>query len=166
MRHEGQYMMATNSYVLGRVDVRSCDPARICFVIGHAGDNYLGRWLDSSSEETVCFPKVTTRELTTEEMEHYNGAVYGDTSRNVRHRVIFPGFGVSQAAMVVKTLKSVYHFGEADEDGLRTISRSPDPIPDGVTHGTIVFLTLHQSMIWRPAGGGEDQKTSVITAIK
>ena len=65
-----KYMMATKAiHKLG--DISSDDPD-LCQVTEEDDENYYGAWITGFGFINVKFPKETTRELTKEEIEHYN----------------------------------------------------------------------------------------------
>lgn len=69
-----RYMMATKAmHQLGDI---SRDEPDICRIDREDGDNYIGAWVEGFGFFDVRFPKVTTRELTAAEFEHYNGRQY------------------------------------------------------------------------------------------
>lgn len=76
-----KYMMATTAiHQLG--DISSPDPD-ICIISSEDADNYIGSWVFGIGFFNVKFPKATTRELTPDEVERYNGtklAMYGAIS--------------------------------------------------------------------------------------
>jgi len=68
MRH---YMMATTAmHQMGDVSREEPD---LCVVDTEDGDNHRGSWVFGFGLADVLFPKSTTRELTPEERERYNG---------------------------------------------------------------------------------------------
>lgn len=73
--------MATKAFhQLGEISSKEPD---ICVVLKEDGDNYIGNWVYGLGFIDVKFPKATTRELTEQEKQYYNGcklAVYGAIS--------------------------------------------------------------------------------------
>lgn len=73
-----KYMMATTAiHQLGNI---SSDVPDLCVVHKEDGDDYVGNWVTGLGFIGVRFPKSTTRELTTEEHQRYNGqrlSMYG-----------------------------------------------------------------------------------------
>lgn len=68
-----RYMMATTAiHMLG--DISSCTPD-LCEVYAEEGDDYIGRWITGFGFTGVKFPKSTTRELTPEERDKFDGTV-------------------------------------------------------------------------------------------
>lgn len=68
---ETKYMMATTAiHKLGDI---SRTPADICVVNSEDDKNYFGNWVTGFGFIKVKFPKVTTRELTEEEIEKNDG---------------------------------------------------------------------------------------------
>ena len=69
-----RYMMATKAdHQLGDI---SRDEPDICRVESEDGDNYIGAWVTGFGFFNVKFPKDTTRDLTPEEIDHYDGRHY------------------------------------------------------------------------------------------
>lgn len=65
-------MMATKAiHKLGNV---SSDVPDLCVIHSEDVDNYIGNWVSGFGD--VKFPKNTTRELTSEEVEKYHGNLY------------------------------------------------------------------------------------------
>jgi hypothetical protein len=52
----------------------SRDVPDLCFVESEDGDAYIGHWVEGFGFQHVRFPKATTRELTAEERERYDGS--------------------------------------------------------------------------------------------
>lgn len=68
----GRYMMATKAiHKLGDI---SRDLPDLAWITGEEGDDYIGVWVEGLGYFNVRFPKSTTRELTAEERERYDGA--------------------------------------------------------------------------------------------
>lgn len=68
----GRYMMATKAiHKLGDI---SRDLPDLAWIEGEDGDDYIGVWVEGFGFADVRFPKATTRELTAEERERYDGA--------------------------------------------------------------------------------------------
>lgn len=66
-----KYMMATTAiHKLGDI---SSDVPDICVVHGDDGDDYIGNWVCGIGYFGVKFPKTSTRDLTPEEIQRYNG---------------------------------------------------------------------------------------------
>lgn len=69
-----KYMMATKAlHQLGDI---SRDHEDICRIDREEHDNYIGAWVTGFGFFDVKFPKETTRELTPDEVEHYDGRHY------------------------------------------------------------------------------------------
>jgi len=69
-----KYMMATKAiHQLGDI---SRDHGDICQIFGEDADNYIGNWVTGFGFIDVKFPKATTRDLTTDEIKHYDGRRY------------------------------------------------------------------------------------------
>ena len=69
-----KYMMATTAiHKLG--DISSEEPD-ICSVVDEDEDNYIGSWVTGFGFFNVKFPKSSTRELTSVEVEYYNKLNY------------------------------------------------------------------------------------------
>jgi hypothetical protein len=65
-----KYMMATKAtHKLGDI---SSDEPDLCLIIKEDDENYIGSWVTGFGFINVKFPKATTRELTPEEIKHYN----------------------------------------------------------------------------------------------
>jgi len=65
------YMMATTAiHQLGDISREKPD---LCIIEGEEGDNYVGRWVKGFGFVGVKFPKATTRELTEEEKDRFDG---------------------------------------------------------------------------------------------
>lgn len=68
------YMMATKAFhQLGEI---SSDGPDLCHINSVDGDYYVGSWVTGYGFFNVRFPKETTRNLTTEEVEKYNNQTY------------------------------------------------------------------------------------------
>lgn len=66
-----KYMMATKAiHQLGDISREKED---ICQIYGEDADNYIGNWVTGLGFIDVKFPKVSTRALTPEEVEHFDG---------------------------------------------------------------------------------------------
>ena len=66
-----RYMMATTAHhKLGDI---SRDQPGLAYIDGEDGDDYIGQWVTGAGYIQVRFPKATTRELTAEERERFNG---------------------------------------------------------------------------------------------
>lgn len=66
-----KYMMATTAiHQLGDI---SSDEPDLCIVNDEDADNYIGNWVTGLGFFGVKFPKVTTRDLTPDEIATYNG---------------------------------------------------------------------------------------------
>jgi hypothetical protein len=48
------------------------DTENLCFITKEVGDNYIGQWITGFGLINVEFPKATTRDLTKEEVAHFN----------------------------------------------------------------------------------------------
>ena len=74
-----KYMMATTAiHQLGDI---SRDEEDLCIVYKEVDDDYIGNWVTGFGFFDVRFPKATTRDLTQEEIEHYNNT-YVQISNN------------------------------------------------------------------------------------
>ncbi|MEK9134808.1 MAG: hypothetical protein AAB451_00665 [Patescibacteria group bacterium] len=70
-----RYMMATKAiHLLG--DISSKTP-NLCSIHGEDDENYIGNWVEGFGFINVKFPKATTRELTQEEKDKWDGVVIG-----------------------------------------------------------------------------------------
>ena len=66
----GKYMMATKAmHKMGDI---SSDEEDLCIVFSETDTDYIGNWVTGFGFVNVKFPKETTRELTTAEVEKYN----------------------------------------------------------------------------------------------
>lgn len=66
-----KYMMATKAiHKLGDI---SREPADLCTITDEDEENYIGMWVTGFGFFDVKFPKETTKELTKDEIEQYNG---------------------------------------------------------------------------------------------
>lgn len=66
----GKYMMATKAtHKLGDI---SSDEPDLCFIGEETDEHYIGNWVTGFGFINVHFPKATTRELTSEEVKHFN----------------------------------------------------------------------------------------------
>ena len=66
-----RYMMATAAiHQLGDISREKPD---LCIIEGEEKGNYIGRWVEGYGFINVKFPKATTRELTDEEKERFDG---------------------------------------------------------------------------------------------
>lgn len=67
-----KYMMATKAqHKLGDL---SRDNESLCYIQGETDTHYIGYWVNSFGFINVEFPKDTTRELTQEEIDRWDGA--------------------------------------------------------------------------------------------
>ena len=66
-----RYMMATTA-ILNLGDISSKEPD-LCVIYSEDEENYIGNWVTGFDFIDVKFPKATTRELTDEEKEKWNG---------------------------------------------------------------------------------------------
>lgn len=65
-----KYMMATKAiHKLG--DISSSEPD-LCIIYREDDENWIGNWVTGLGFINVKFPKISTRELTREEIEKYN----------------------------------------------------------------------------------------------
>jgi hypothetical protein len=65
-----KYMMGTIAiHKMG--DISREDPD-LCFISDEDEENYVGHWVTGYGFVNVKFPKSTTRELSKEEIKHYN----------------------------------------------------------------------------------------------
>ena len=65
-----KYMMATEAiHQLGDISRNKPD---LCIISSEDDKNYIGSWITGLGFIKVKFPKATTRELTAEEIEHFN----------------------------------------------------------------------------------------------
>lgn len=68
----GRYMMATRAiHKLGDI---SRDKPDLCWVRDEDDEAYIGAWVAGFGYLNVRFPKSTTRELTAEERERFDGS--------------------------------------------------------------------------------------------
>ena len=75
MKIKSKYMMATKAiHMLG--DISSNVPD-LCIVDEETETDFIGNWVTGLGFINVKFPKETTRELTKEEIERYNGMKLG-----------------------------------------------------------------------------------------
>jgi len=66
-----KYMMATKAeHLTGDI---SRDVPDLCRVNSETSTHYIGSWIEGYGFVNVKFPKETTRELTEEEIERYDG---------------------------------------------------------------------------------------------
>lgn len=65
-----KYMMATKAiHKLGDI---SSDEPDLCLIHSEDNENWIGNWVTGFGFINVKFPKISTRELTCEEIEKYN----------------------------------------------------------------------------------------------
>jgi hypothetical protein len=65
-----KYMMGTKAiHLLGDISRETAD---LCRVYGETSEYYVGTWVTGFGFFNVLFPKNTTRELTPEEVTHWN----------------------------------------------------------------------------------------------
>ena len=70
-RKNGFHMMATKAFhLMGNL---SRDEFDLCFIYSETNDFFVGSWVCGFGFFDVLFPKETTRELTADEIEKYNG---------------------------------------------------------------------------------------------
>lgn len=66
-----RYMMATTAHhKLGDI---SRDQPDLAYIDREDGDDFIGQWVTGAGYIEVRFPKTTTRELTAEERERFDG---------------------------------------------------------------------------------------------
>ena len=66
-----RYMMATTAlHMLGDI---SSDTPDLCMVHDQDADNYIGHWVFGLGFIGVKFPKISTRDLTPEEVQTFEG---------------------------------------------------------------------------------------------
>jgi len=71
MKTYPKYMIATTAiHKMGDI---SRDTPDICIVFKENSDNYIGNWVTGYGLIDVQFPKSSTRDLTSEEVEKYHG---------------------------------------------------------------------------------------------
>lgn len=70
MMHFPRYMMGTKA--LAKVGDISRDEPDLCLIEREEGDDYIGAWVAGFGFFDVAFPKATTRELTDDEIEHFD----------------------------------------------------------------------------------------------
>lgn len=69
-----KYMMATKAmHKLGDI---SSDEPDLCLIHSEDDENWIGNWVEGLGFINVKFPKASTRELTPEEIKHYNKQYY------------------------------------------------------------------------------------------
>jgi hypothetical protein len=77
------YMMATTAiHQLGDI---SRDTPDLCYVNKEDEENYIGSWVTGMGFIDVKFPKATTRELTQEEIDYYNGRSVSINNQILHH---------------------------------------------------------------------------------
>lgn len=159
---KNRYMMATTAiHKLGDISRRIPD---LCVIHGENEENYIGNWLEGFGFVDVEFPKKSTRELTEEEKNKYNGMVIA-IGNSVQQIVETKENIISCNTMKVVTKNSIYHFGEAGENGVRTISR--DGKPFDFKHCVVTFLAVGKSMRFCEVGGsGRGWTTSKVLSIE
>ena len=70
-RENGFNMMATKAYhQMGDI---SRDEPQLCFIYSETKDYWVGQWCEGFGFFNVLFPKDTTRYVTKEEVEEFNG---------------------------------------------------------------------------------------------
>lgn len=74
-----KYMMATKA--MHQIGDLSRDRPDICRIDEADDWNYFGAWVSGLGFFNVAFPKETTRELTDEEFERFNGQLYRISSQ-------------------------------------------------------------------------------------
>lgn len=66
-----KYMMATTA--IHKIGDISRDEPHLCYIREEDEVNYIGEWVEGFGFVNVKFPKSTTRELTDEEYQEFNG---------------------------------------------------------------------------------------------
>lgn len=153
------YMMATKA-VHKSGDISS-DVPDLCYVHSEDEKSYIGNWVMGFGFVNVEFPKKTTRELTEEEKEKYDGmpiSVGGVIRYIVRTK---KNLVPSEAFRVMTSSGSIYHFGEADEKNIREVIReSKKRSPLEFRKGVVDFLAIGKGMLVY----SEDYKNYIYTS--
>lgn len=68
---KSKYMIGT--IAIAKLGDISRKEGSLCQIHGEEGDDYIGNWITGFGFFDVKFPKSTTRELTEEEIEKYDG---------------------------------------------------------------------------------------------
>ena len=119
-----RYMIATKAlHMMGDI---SSDVGDLCVIHREEETDYIGEWVTGFGFMEVRFPKETTRELTEDEKEKWNGALM-EIGEGVRYAIQIPGakntVAIPKSAFIVETSNSVYEFDEADENGVYRVLR-------------------------------------------
>ena len=134
-----RYMLATKAmHKLGDI---SSDVPNLCYVYGEDSDNFIGNWVVGFGFFDVKFPKSTTRELTEEEKDKYDGKVVAVGSQGA---YVISTKNVPKEAIVVKTRNSTYHLGKHKRDGARAVSRADYPL--NFKRCKVLFLCIGKGM--------------------
>ena len=157
-----RFMMATKAlHKLGDI---SRNPADLCVIDRENKENFIGNWVTGYGFIDVKFPKKTTRKLTEEEKEKYNGtqiAIGSDISQTIKTKKN----SIPMNAMEIATKNSTYHFGKADKNGKRTISR--DEKPFDFKECVITFLAVGKGMqFYQVDSPGNAWRTSKVLSIE
>jgi hypothetical protein len=138
-----RYMMATKAmHMLGDISRETPD---LCFIEKEEGENYVGSWVEGHGFFNVKFPKETTRELTEEEKDKYNGMQI-QIGGNPLFIIKMRENPVSKSSIIVRTRNSIYRFGSDAGNGVRTVSRDGNPL--GFAQCKINFLAEGKSMMF------------------
>jgi hypothetical protein len=140
---KSRYMMATKA-IHKTGDISSDDPD-LCVVNSEDEEYYIGSWVTGFGFINVKFPKETTRELTEEEKDRYNGMLF-QIGNNVPFVIEMKDNPIPKNAIKVTTRNSVYRFGPDTGDGARTVSRDENPLK--FAQCKITFLAEGKSMMF------------------
>jgi hypothetical protein len=139
-----KYMMATKAYhQLGDISRETPD---LCTINREDKNNYYGAWKSGLGFYDVRFPKETTRDLTQEEKNDWNGELY--ELSGLKTALIIDGatnnIQIPQTSFIVYTKNSTFKFGLVEADGKRTCFRNGQSLGRRVN---IFSLVLGKSMV-------------------
>ena len=137
---------------------------KLCFVSREDKFNFIGHWAVGKGFFNVRFPKETTRELTEKEKTENNGVPVV-----VSNRLLYI-IETKENPIPVNAFKatvennSVLSFGEADEEGTRTISSNREVLP--FKKCNILFMSVGKKIIFNPIGINKMVTTREVISIK
>jgi len=150
---EPRYMMALKDGI-----------SELCFVSREDEHNFIGHWVVGGEFFNIIFPKKITRELTEKEKNENNGLPVVVNNRllyiiETRENPI----PVNAFKAAIKN-NSVLSFGEADEEGIRTISSNSEVLP--FEKCNILFMSVGRKIILNPAGINKMTTTREVISIE
>ncbi|HWY36180.1 MAG TPA: hypothetical protein VNX68_16160 [Nitrosopumilaceae archaeon] len=139
-----KYMLATKAYhLLGDI---SSDTLDLCTITSEDKDNYYGAWKFGYGFMNVRFPKDTTRDLTPEEKNKWNGELY--EMSGLKGVITIDGatnnVQIPSTPFIVYTKNSKFEFESIEADGNRNCFRNGVSLNRRIK---IFSLVLEKSMV-------------------